>query len=213
MTEISGFVKLIAEAEMKRVSALPLNEFREKLPEVKSVLMAARASNAETNNASVGRIKSKLEQSPHGVEYWGTATALINYQSGSELAALPSCVSTGDPKMKLLEDMDATQTSMKVSNALYENCEITLDAPDVQQMYQRVLPLKDIELKHCVVRYLGGLLLLPAKTLPGRGAVTIRFIDCKFDLSTAGTPPPDAQHLLSDMLASRNINHIIFRAG
>jgi len=205
MTEISGFMKVLVEAELKRVAELPPNEFKNSLPGVRAALAVAKKTPIDLSIDTIEEMRAKLNTTPSGTTgYWQTAAAVISYR-GESAPSLPPCrMDQTQPPAVLDGAINAKQTTIKFKIVPYENCVVVLDSKEAQARFLSVLGVFDIEFRHCRIIYGGGPILLPTAAAPGRKKLSIIFTDCFFDISTPGIPSTDAQQLLTSLLSSKD---------
>lgn len=93
MEEISGYLKIIVETDVKRIAGLPIKDFDANLDKVKTVLSVAKDEQVSVPGKTVGSIKSKLREANHNrAGFWGAATALVNFESPPASSSLSDCL-------------------------------------------------------------------------------------------------------------------------
>jgi hypothetical protein len=200
LNEVGDLLKIVTADRLKRIAEMPDAEFGSALPELGTVLLAAKSEGFSAPGPIVKTISSRLSGIDSSAPaYWGTAVALINYRSLSPSVALPDCLNA-PPVVRLAEPVEAFQTTIKVTPAIYENCRIDLDSPTSAAVRKFFLNFSGLELRRCHVVYRGGPLLFPEGA-----AGSVVFANCTFEFSVPGPPPVRAQQLLNGLLASEDL--------
>jgi hypothetical protein len=127
LEEISGFLKLLTEKELRTQAALPKSEFDQQIPQLSFTVSVARQVHAEVASNIVDGISSKLAQTePTEPAYWRAAGELISYRSEvrNKFAnpQLPNCFSI----RAISAIMDNTSGFFKVTIPL-SNCTFEID--------------------------------------------------------------------------------------
>lgn len=169
MDEISGFVKMVAENELRKQSALSLPDFRKQLPDVGTTLSVARLVNASVPQDVVDSIGSKLVASEiDAPSFWHVAGQLISYRSDIQhglpeptkpKTSLPECVDSKPTPAEIAHRVTSWNKPFEITPAIYENCHFTLDSGrDSAQLNDLMLHGNDplIAFKNCLISYSGG---------------------------------------------------------
>src|ERR1700691_3509321 len=101
---------------------------------------------------------SSKRQKP--AEFWGTASAMINYRSGDISRPLPDCVSsrasmTGPDGLETEADPAKAITWSRVTRITYKDCAVTLDAPATHNIFEYTKGA-DVKFVRCKVTYRRG---------------------------------------------------------
>lgn len=203
-SEISSLIRLIVEREMRRLAALPADEFGRSLSEVKTALDVAKSHSLQPEEQVVAELTKKLQVTNHDLpDFWGAAAATINYRSISITKPLPRCLDK-PAVMTLAEDMGADDLKMVINNPVYEDCEIELDTYVLSKAYANVPPGVPLHLKNCRVIYRGGSFSVP----PGSKFI---FSHCAFVLIPKWQVPRGGRDMIVSLLLSPDINRVDFK--
>jgi hypothetical protein len=202
-SKLDTFIDLEKE-RLKSLANLRGATFGRALPQVADALSDAVKLGIQTPQEVVDSLQRNLLSTPQDrPDYWNAAAALITYRSGARSEILPRCLDK-KPVIKLAEPMDEKQTTMKITPAIYENCEIQLDDPKANLVYLETLQIANLELRHCKVSYGGGALFFPAHTIGGGPPRTIVFVECTFEMLVPSPPPESGRRLIAGLLAAEN---------
>lgn len=198
MDEISGYLKIIVENDLKRAARLAPSEFNGRLPEIEESLKIAKIAAVQVSPGVVKQIQSNLIRArlvPQAGQndYWKTASAFINYRSPIEQEKKPPCAEPFRPYGMI----------PLVEVVLWKDCEINLNGNlPVSIVFQLMKSHGPIECDNCRVSYSGGPITL--------FAATSRFIcvNCVFSIVTPSAPPPTAQGILFDVLATPDLSRV-----
>jgi len=208
LDDLSELIKPFIRQILEQAAQLTKQDFSKKLPEVGAALSLAKTARFIPPPETVTAINSKLLATDNkGPEFWGAAAAMINFRSSSGPNGLPNCLDK-DPEIRLAEPMDAKQTTMKVTPAIYRDCQIELDAPRANAIYVQLLRIDDLELRHCRVIYRGGPLIFPTQSLGGGPPRVIRFVGCVFEFYIKAVPPGPGKTLVSDLLSTSDVGQV-----
>jgi hypothetical protein len=213
----------------KNVVALPKSEFQNKLPEVQNLIALARQRGVTVDAALTRRMSERLLSiKPRVPDFWPASAQLVSYKSSNGAASnvlnlasakLADCTESEPAPMRITAVLSPQQA--QVSNALYENCQITLDSPkDDERINSFILgKFPRIKFKNCLVVYRGGQINLK---LEWRGEVigfqiegkppmamkmsgeTMEFENCLFQFTIQGVPPPTGQEVTAVLLAQNS---------
>jgi hypothetical protein len=208
MQEISGYLKIIAQNQMKRTAALSSHEFESALAETRAALSVAKKQNVALSSNITEAIQQRLERADHSQpDFWPAAAALINYRSVEPDGSQPNCTDT-HMKTTLAKSMSSTDTNVTLSRPFgYENCRIVLDDPKSQAVYMMQLAqVVTLEFRNATIIYHGGPLVFPAF---GNGPVLrLLFQNCRFVISPDGPPPQNGKTLIEALLQSKDLDKV-----
>jgi hypothetical protein len=227
---VAGVRGEVARQTIAAGSALPSEEFKNTLPELTSAIAVARQQELRVSTKVMDGLQQRLtnlDTETPPPSFWPAAAEFISYRSlnkanGVFPRRLPNCTdkAPGPQRVKTVED----EYHFTEENALYENCQFTLDSPlDTERVNELLLhTTTGITFRNCVVTYRGGEIKLivsfynrpvritasrEGKTLPPvEGTVTnpstLRFEHCLFNLTFSATPPPLGQQLAGSLLSA-----------
>jgi len=205
--EISAYLQILVQSQMKRVSQLPASDFVNSLPEVKTMLDVAKTNHVRTTPQTANAIRERiLGVNPQAPAYWETAAAFINYRTPEPSIPMPNCLDL--PTQQKIQEGDQIVVKDHVATAtmhgpwVWKDCRIEIDSTNAQIRNLQQLQMGDLELRHCWIVYRGGLLLFPK---PGG---TLRFVDCVFQISVTAAPPSNGRKLLDGLLSANNLNDV-----
>ena len=205
--EISEYLKILVQNQIKGVSQLPSSEFGNYLPEVKTMLAVAKTNHVPTAPQTANAIREKILRVDHQIPaYWETAAAFINYRSSEPSIQMPNCLDL--PTQQTIQEGDQIVVKDHVATAtmhgpwVWKDCRIEIDRPNAQIRNLQQLQMGDLELRHCWIVYRGGLLLFPK---PGG---TLRFVDCVFQIIVTTAPPSNGRKLLDGLLSANNLSDV-----
>jgi hypothetical protein len=192
-------------------SKLPLEEFRRQLKEFKALMGVAADAQASIPPATLAEIEKRMRavQTDTPV-YWQAAAAFVTYKSavtGVSIRELPACLNK-EPVIRLAKAIDAKQTTIELTKAVYEDCEFVIDSPVAAAVRQKFLNFTGLELRRVRVVYQGGEVLFPSGSA---GVAT--FIDCSFVLSLPGEPSKTGRGLIQTLLAATNLSNVEMISG
>jgi hypothetical protein len=205
---------------------LPQGEFQSRLPEVQNLIGLARQRGVVVNPELVRRISEKLLSiKPRKPDFWPTSAQLVSYRSSNgapsivlqlATAKLQDCTDSEPQPMRITAVLSPREA--KFSNALYENCRITLDSPTDNDRINSLLRgrFPRLTFRNCLVVYRGGQINLmlewkgevigmqvegkPPMTVKMSGN-TMEFENCLLEFTVQGVPPPIGQKVTEVLLA------------
>lgn len=198
LSEISGFVKIIAASQMQHSASLAPSEFEKSLPTLQAALSAAKSTGATSPPQVVKDIQQKLIQSSHDQpDFWGAASAFINYRYQSAPRALPNCFASR-PATQLAADITATQTTIPVTLA-YADCEVDLNSREPLSHPEWFRWPTALKCDRCEVTYNG-------KEIPlfGTGVRALTLKNCIFEFQATPNSPTNGKNLIATILASKD---------
>ena len=160
MQEISGYLKILVEKNMRQAAELSPREFQNSLPEIKSVLSVAGVQRATVPNDVVKSLREGFQRADDGApEYWSGLANFITYESSlragfSITLNIPRCPAprTSDSGVVTGINPDGTKAPpTKLERITIQDCLLDLD------QYPLVVAFG---CNHCVVKYSGGALTL-----------------------------------------------------
>lgn len=204
MTEISGYLKIIVQSDLYRSAKLIPRDFERKLPEVKAALDIAKNEHVDLPATVVGGIGSNLIRSDqHEPQFWGAASALINYRSKEQAGALPMCFdkhplyTSNTPN-----EFGARQQTFTMLPPVYRDCEIDLGATVPPRIFLAGQPPPSMEFIKCRVIYRGGDIPLLSQV------PKLMFTESVFTVSVPVAPPGGGRNLISALLSSKDFLHV-----
>jgi hypothetical protein len=196
---------LLLKKELELASRLPQKQFERNLELVAADFVLAHDNRTMLDHDLISEIRRRLtSSSANSAPYWHAATSFVTYNSVPlpGPAKLPSCLDK-PPVVRLAKDIDATQTTIELTPAIYENCELVLDSVGAANVRAYFLNFTGLELRKCRVIYHGGDLLFPV----GRSG-TMKFVDCTFVLDVPGEPPNRAKPLIQALVAADDLRTV-----
>lgn len=198
----------LAKADIIEQAALPQDQFKSTLPDLKNAVSTARQHRVDVPPAVVGEIKQKLiatDKATPGL--WPAAAALITYQSQAaknwNVWNLPSCIDQMH-RRKLLQDVSPGEHTVAVGPVEVSNCQIVLDSPEADKHISFDLSMGSIIFHHCVIFYNGGqIMITPVKVAansPARINGDLQFDDCLFVFNLPDNPSEQAQKFAEALL-------------
>jgi len=231
MTEISGFLRILTEKELRTQAALPVRDFDENISEVSTTLSVARIVHAKPAPEVVNAIGASLARSEiTKSDYWMAAGDLISFRSElqstlSNARDLPECMAS-KPKPAEIPPGNNWKT-FQIVPAIYDNCHFTLDSERDDQLLNSLMlngktPL--VAFRHCLISYRGGevnltrvwkntpmdISLINSDTgqvtheIARMNATAIQFAACQFDFSIKSSPPATGQGVTRMLLAQNS---------
>jgi hypothetical protein len=197
LTEISGFVKVIAASQMQHSASLSSLEFGKNLPVLQATLGAAKATGAAPPPEVVKGIQQKLIDSNHNeVGFWGAASEFVNYKySRAGQRSLPDCLARR-PDVELAENITATQLNLPVTLG-YKDCEIDLNSDEVLSHPDWFKWPERLKCTRCKVVYDGGAIPLFATQVK-----SLTLTDCDLQLHATPESPNNGKNFVTRLLAS-----------
>jgi len=231
---VEGLQSEVARQTLATDAALPQGEFQATLPELASAIAVARRQKLKVPPKVLSDLQQNLTATAKTPSFWPAAAEFISYRSFDKVQGtlppnLPNCTD-GAPRQQRVKSVE-DEYHFTLENALYENCHITLDSPSDSKRINDLLmhTTTGITFRNCVVTYRGGEIKLivsfsnrPIHIAAERGGgslpsvegtvsnpSTLRFENCRFELTLTVTPPPLGQQLTESLL-SANIETIDF---
>jgi hypothetical protein len=208
MTEISGFVRLLAQKEMQESAHFSRERFQENLPTLTQTPKAAKLSQASTAPAVITGLQAKLLQSNRNrPEFWSAASALIAYRSPQQPKSLPDCLLNAPDRRLTVDGNQIPPGGVPVRAHLapqsYRDCKIDLSA---SYPYGHIFDTP-LECTRCDVSYRGGNI-----GAFEAGVVRIQFIDCTFEVHAEADSPLTGRQLIATLLSSANQGNVSYAA-
>lgn len=214
-SEIAG---RLAKDDLLEHAALPLEEFKATLPDLKSAVAMARQHHVVVPPKVVEDLKQKLlttDKSAPG--FWPATSALITYQSQAaenwSIWNLPSCI-TQMHKRKLLQDVSPGTQTVALGPVEVSDCQIVLDSPEADQHLSFDLSMGSVIFHHCVIFYNGGAItIVPVKVAtqsPAKINGDLQFDNCLFVFSLPDNPSQQGQKFAETLLAAQKPTTVKF---
>jgi hypothetical protein len=182
LTEVSGYIKILVESQIKRIGALTPGDFKNSLPEVKSVMGIAKVVQVSAPR-EVQKVRLALAHYHVDTpEYWEASSAMINYLSPPVPQGLPECANVDKLSIQA-QRPDGSPGKIFSTDSIFDNgCFLDLDKHD------RIV---GFACDRCAVRYSGGPLTLS----------NVQFKNCIYLFSVKDTTPPIGKLLAREILA------------
>jgi hypothetical protein len=209
---------IAAQLQMIANQSEPL--FQSSLAHFERTLRAANRHGVSSDPNLLNTLAYKLAHADSTQpNYWPALVEFLNYRNRSltpDLArklksrdSIPRCTDK-PPSSPVVIEVPAPN-KLKIRNAVYESCRVTLDNPadEARINYFLATMTASMEFKDSLVEYHGGpfwINLLQDADDPTRKISTLYFTNCFFDFSVEGTPPSDAQRALQILLLNQDGN-------
>ena len=185
MEEISGFLKIFLENQMKRVATFSPREFQDGLSEVKAVLGAARSAQVTAPPQVVQGIRAQFVRFKVDTpEYWGATSAMINYLSPPVPQGLSKCTSVDKVAVQLYKPDGSTGRILSTDTTRDSGCLLDLDEHKT---------IVGFGCNRCIIKYSGGQLTLS----------NVEFTDCIYIFAITSVTPSAGKLLAREILTNR----------
>ena len=207
---LAPIIQDLVRHEMDKQALLPKSEFQSSLPQLKSIIQVAKSENVSVPPKTIQGIQQKLLTSDHNaVDYWPAVATFITYRSAlgvqkfGTYSGLPQCTAA-EPQATLAEPVSAGQNTIKITPAIYHDCQVVLDSTTTSEAVGRTLSWDNVVFQHCVVIYNGGSITFRPVKIGNEAKINghLIFENCLFIFATPSALPIDGQGLLRTLLAS-----------
>jgi hypothetical protein len=160
--------KNLTQLELQDHASLPQSLFEMTLPDLRTIVSAARKENVKASPKVIEDLQSKLLGTSPGVpDFWPTVSEFITYRSTIASTspeqtrkllteALPNCTDSLPKSMKIKQVLDPNNAVL--DRGVYEHCRVTLDSAHDNEIINTILNSRTplITFRDCLIVYRGG---------------------------------------------------------